>query len=285
MREWLGTQVGRMAAPLVRFGSTARNARILHPEGVVGLAEVRSVGNQQALARIGGRLAGYALMRFSTALWRGGKEWIDALGIGIRLRRSPEVTAVPGDDDQDLLVATIRSPFTTLVAPLKTHVHHFLDNDFYGAAPFDVDGYGRAKLRLVSRRAPPHGDSRQAKLEDAVARGNAVFTLQLRRVGPWTAWEEVAELRVRRLVDVDQRALRFWPFRNGLGLYPRGFVHALRRGTYRGSQAARPASERSRLEREHPRRRPEAEPLSHAAPPRTPGTREAAPDESSPTFH
>lgn len=72
-------------------------------------------------------------------------------------------------------------------------------------------------------------------MQDAIDRGEAVFRFELFVKG---RWEPVAAVR---LLEVDQAALRFWPDRAGRGLVPRGFVEAMRRGTYFLSQAARPA--------------------------------------------
>src|SRR6202162_1228407 len=60
---------------------------MFHPEGSVYRARVEAVpGPFSMLAQ---RLEGPALARPSTAWWRGGKEWLDALGIAVRLGRDP----------------------------------------------------------------------------------------------------------------------------------------------------------------------------------------------------
>ncbi|WNG61139.1 hypothetical protein F0U59_45340 [Archangium gephyra] len=45
------------------------------------------------------RLAGPAIVRLSTASWRGGREWPDILGASVRFRRDTRLTeeASPGD--------------------------------------------------------------------------------------------------------------------------------------------------------------------------------------------
>ena len=112
-------------------------------------------GPYPGLAR---RLEGAALIRLSTAWWRGGKEWIDALGLAMRLGREPSVEAHEGD--QDLLFATIRRPWTTLLAPLTTEQHDFLANDYYAVSPFDVAiRRGCGSRPSVTARASPRAGS------------------------------------------------------------------------------------------------------------------------------
>jgi hypothetical protein len=69
----------------------------------------------------------------------------------------------------------------------------------------------------------------------AVALGEAVFALEARR--GWGAWLELGRLVLTEPLAIDQAALRFWPFRVGRGLEPRGAIHAMRRAAYASSQA------------------------------------------------
>jgi hypothetical protein len=179
-------------------------------------------------------------------VWRGGREWIDVLGCAIRFHGDAAVAADAAAGDQDLLLATIRSPWTTLFAPLTTEQHDFLCNDYYAVAPFALEGGSRAlKLRAVAIRDERHALapggsgpalSRGERLELDVRNGRAALELQARagrgRYAP------VARIALRHRVDLDQARLRFSPFRDGRGLRPRGFVHALRQGTYAASQSA-----------------------------------------------
>ena len=207
---------------------------MFHPEGVVYRAGVEAIpGRFPGFSR---RLEGSALLRLSTAWWRGGTEWMDALGIALRLGKDPGVSARPGD--QDLLFATIRSPWTTPFAPLTTEQHDFLANDYYAVSPFDVAGVGRAKLRLVSSRPRRlRSRKREQRLAEAVERAEAWLRLEMKA---GAAWEPVAHIVLEERIEVDQQRLRFSPFRDGKGITPRGFVHGLRRATYLLSQAARP---------------------------------------------
>jgi hypothetical protein len=229
---------GWLLAPVTGTLSLLRRARMFHPEGAVYQARVEPLpGPFPGLAK---RLEGPALARLSTAWWRGGKEWMDALGVAVRLGRDPGVQPRPGD--QDLLFATIRHPWTLMLAPLTTEQHDFLANDYYAVAPFDVSGVGRTKLRLVaSRPRRLRATERDARLREAVERGEASFRLELRVEDRWV---QVARLVLLEPAVLDQETLRFSPFRDGKGLTPRGFVHGLRRATYLFSQAARPARAR-----------------------------------------
>ena len=259
--ELLGRALGWLIAPAAAAGSLARRARVLHPDGLVYEAEVIPLAHEPALEGVAQRLAGPALVRLSSALWRGGKERMDVLGLAVRF-----LTRVKGDDaaraldddrgraaaeggDQDVLFATIRSPWTTPLAPLTTNIKSFLANDYYGVSPFEVVGLGRVKLRLAGPRgrelAALRGDDddRARELLRAAERGSARFRLEALRPGFGARYEPIAEIQLIRSVGdaIDQDALRFSPFRTGRGLVPVGFVHALRRGVYTMSQLARPS--------------------------------------------
>jgi len=54
-------------------------------------------------------------------------------------------------------------------------------------------------------------------------------------------WDPIATLVLDGPSRLDQEALRFDPFRDGRGIHPVGFVHAMRRWVYAASQWARPA--------------------------------------------
>jgi hypothetical protein len=242
-REIIGRAAGFGLAPVVALGARARRARLFHPDGVVYRAEVTESASIGAARDVAARLVGPALVRLSSAWWRGGKEWPDVLGLAIRFRRDTTVTAEPAPGDQDLLFATIRWPWTTLLAPLATYPGSFLWNNYHAVSPFEIEGFGRAKLRLISPHLVLPGGDRLAKLERAVDRGAAAYELQARRLDRPGGWEDVARITLRERVEIDQAALRMWPFRAGRGIVPRGFVNALRLGAYRASQRARPSRE------------------------------------------
>jgi hypothetical protein len=234
-----GTLLGGVLAPLTGGIAALRRARMFHPDGIVFAAEVAAAPDGPDLADLADRVAGPALARLSSAWWRGDKEWPDVLGLALRLRASAERAPAPSAGDQDLLLATIRRPITTPLAPLSTHVHDFLANDYYAVSPFDIDGLGMARLRAVGPRPRTRAPSRRARLQADVAADRAQLGLELR--GPRGGWRRLAQLRLVEEVALDQASLRFDPFRDGRGIHPRGFVHHLRRATYAASQRLRPA--------------------------------------------
>ena len=166
----------------------ARHARSLHADGICLRAEVVPVTTEALFADVAERLAGPALVRLSTATWRGGKEWPDILGAAVRLRHSPRITEEATPGDQDLLFSTLRHAWTLAPAFFTTHVHDWLENDYYGLAPFDVRRLGRAKLRLTSPRpAPARQGSRVDRLKQALQEGGARFTFEIALAGAGTS--------------------------------------------------------------------------------------------------
>ncbi|WP_224361309.1 hypothetical protein [Hyalangium versicolor] len=239
--EELGRAMGALWAPVIRMGATLRHARFFHPDGITYRAEVKEVTTRDSLLPVASRLAGPALVRLSSALWRHQREWPDILGLAVRLRSDETVTEEPSKGDQDLLFATVRSPLTLGLAPLSTDVHDWLENDYYAVSPFQVSGLGRAKLRVVSSHADAPGHTRLERLEAALQSGQARFTLEVlpRRGEGAGRWHPLAELRLVEQVTLDPATLRFWPYRTGRGISPTGFVHSLRIPTYRQSQEGR----------------------------------------------
>lgn len=246
--EHLGRWIGDALAPVTGFVSSLRRARMFHPDGVVYVARVEPLGEGgRDVAAVAARLAGPAIVRLSSAWWRGEKEWLDVLGLAVRFV-SPDCVgdSFPSDRDQDLLLATIRFPWTTPFAPLTTRVSTFLWNHFHAVSPFEVDGLGRVKLRLRSPRiANSEARPRAEHLAGAVAAGLAVYQLEARRLERPSyrrSWEAIARVILERPIDIDQAALRFSPFRGGRGIRPIGFVHHLRASTYAASQRSRPVA-------------------------------------------
>lgn len=247
--EHLGHVVGLALAPLTGAVSRLRHARMFHPEGVVYASDV-AAASDTPWPDVAARLAGPALVRVSTAWWRHGRELPDALGLAIRFGGRAQPSSAADDGDQDLLLATIRHPWTTTLAPLTTHVHDFLANDYYGVSPFFVDGIGLVYLRAVGSRPHAPGRDRGERLARAVADGSASWRIEARRAGE-RRWSPLALIRPREVAQLDQAALRLWPFRDGRGLHPRGFVHALRDAAYRASWAMRPHGRAPRVH-DHP---------------------------------
>jgi hypothetical protein len=238
----LGVAVGWAIAPFFGLSSLLRQARTFHPRGPTYHALV--VRHRDAGPEVGGlaaRLEGPAVVRWSGALWKRSQRLPDVLGCAIRFRRSEGDSAAPERDDQDLLFATILRPWTMPSAPFTTIVRNYLANTYYAVSPFDVGEPRRVYFRLqpaVSPRASR--GSREARLASATERGEATLDLGIAD-GPFGPWSPLVCVRLVAEAEIDGEALRFDPFRDGRGLRPRGFVHALRRGVYRLSQRARPA--------------------------------------------
>lgn len=239
-----GQLVGDVMAPFTGALSALRHSRMFHPRGVLCGARVQPAPARRELASVAEALGGVALVRWSSALWKGG-EWTDVLGCALRFT-SPPLSIEPQPGDQDLLLATIQRPWTMPLSPFTTRTHDFLANVYFGVSPFEVEGLGRVEWRLVPVAPSPAGEQRRERLARAMAQG-ASLSLELAPYsGPWrrpsaTRFARVAELLLTGELELDQEALRFDPFRSGRGLMPVGFVHALRRATYAASQRRRPA--------------------------------------------
>lgn len=245
----VGTLVGDLLAPLVGAASALRRTRLFHPHGYVYAGAVQAVATEPPFAALASRLAGDALVRLSNAWWRARPERRDVLGIAVRLRATPEVSAEPAPGDQDLLFATIRRPWTTALAPLSTDPRDFLSNHYYAVSPFELEGVGRARLRLVPMKPSPEdaGLDRHARLQRAVSAGAADLRLEVKLLGQPGSWAPLAIIHLREPIVLDQEALEFSPFRDGRGVRPRGFVHAMRHGTYWASRRARGLVSRGRV--------------------------------------
>ncbi len=234
LADTVGLALGTLLSPITGAISRLRQARMFHPEGIVYEGRVEPIATSADLARVGDRLRGDVLVRLSSAWWKNEREWPDVLGLAMRFR-----------DEQDLLFATVRFPWTTPFAPLATNIRSFLFNHFHAVSPFVVEGLsGRVKLRLRSPRDPNRsGLPRRTHLALAVVEGRAAYVLEARRLERplhSRSWEPIARVVLEHPIDVDQSALRFSPFLDGLGLSPVGLVHALRIATYASSQANRP---------------------------------------------
>ncbi len=233
VQRWAGQAWGAAMAPAVAATSRIRRSRMFHPRGVIVRGQVRALPG--SALELGQRLSGYVLVRFSGALWKK-HEWPDVLGCALRFRRSSELTATPDPEDQDLLLATIRSPWTTLLAPLSTRQHDFLDNDYFGVSPFLLASGERVKFRLRPASAESSGESRADKLRDALARAPVLLTLAVRPDRLAAKYEACAEIALETPVALADDTLRFDPFRSGRGIRPVGLVHNARTATYAASR-------------------------------------------------
>ena len=234
--EQLGRVSGWLSAPFWAAGSAIRHARVLHPVGQLVEATVEVVDDApEDLAALAAALEGRALVRFSGALWKkAGTHLPDVLGCAVRIRDGAR-------DDQDLLFATIKRPWTLGFAPLTTDVDDYLANQYFAISPFDLAGVAkRFYLRLRPRRSGGGGETRAERLSHAVNDEDHPVVLAIEAsYGPRGPWREVARLGLERVLDGDDPELRFNPFEDGRGIRPRGIIHALRRGAYHASQSAR----------------------------------------------
>lgn len=244
MTELAGLMTGAAVAPLFGIGSLLRQARFFHPDGACYEAAVSALTTQAEYKPLQQRLCGRALVRVSSAWWRDEKEWPDVLGCAVRLGSPEPAGNNLGETAQDLLFATIPYPILTPLGPLFTQVHDYLANTYWGVAPFEVDGVGLVRLRLVPQPLPPPpAASRQQKLDDAVVARAAAMDIWIKSLCPPSTWIPLVELRLQKKLALDQQGLHFSPFRTGCGIRPRGFVQAMRRPVYALSQILRPAPE------------------------------------------
>src|SRR5690242_16193800 len=85
LRETMGRAVGWLWAPIIAVAAAARHARMFHPHGIVVQARVTPAaaidGASLATRQLGDRLVGPAVLRLSSALWKGEGERMDALGL------------------------------------------------------------------------------------------------------------------------------------------------------------------------------------------------------------
>jgi hypothetical protein len=245
-RERLGEVIGRAWAPAVRAIGRLRGGRALHPEGHTFTG--RAIAIPGPFGSIGEQLAGRVLARCSPALSRRGRARFDVLGLALRFRPGPgaPLDHEPSLGDQDLLFATCPSPLALPLSLLFADVRDYVSARYWAISPFAIHDRGRVELRLTpipaARRAragaAPRAASRELALREAVRAGDAAWWLEARRTLT-PHWYRVARISLERAAAVDDRALRFDPFRAGCGVMPVGFVHALRRATYAAGQRAR----------------------------------------------
>lgn len=240
----LGAAASVALAPPFAAMSALRKARVFHPRGVVVAADV--VPASVAWPRVAERLAGPAVVRLSPALHASPDGSVDLLGCAIRLL-PPWEAASEQDATQDLLMVTSRSLVQLPLGLFTTRTADFLVNDYYSITPFEVDGIGVGYLRLrggaprAIRTLRGRGDAvaRLDALARALGEDTAIMHLEMRGRGLGRTYEALADIRLRFLVDLDQEALAFSPFRTGRGIRPRGFINGLRRATYPASARAR----------------------------------------------
>lgn len=265
MEHRVSGAVGRIAglalAPITGATSAVRRARMFHPSGVVLSADVRSCSGDAPWGILAERLEGPALVRLSGAWWKT-REWPDVLGCAIRFARTTPLGTEPTASDQDLLFATIRRPWTMAFAPFTTDQHDYFANRYYAVSPFRTVDAGVIEWRLRPERRIGGPGPRESRLLRALAIGKARFTLEARPyrrvidVRGEHPFHPVARIELRDVIDIDQDALRFDPFRAGRGVEPIGLIHGLRLAAYRASQWVRPRGTRSHARAPRADRRP-----------------------------
>ena len=242
IREQLGEAIGRWLSPVVATLSRLRRARMFHPEGQLYEAHLEDIATSGPYADLAQRLGRTVLARVSPALWRNGRERFEVLGIALRFHRGAKLSTRVAPTDQDLLFATIASPFTMALSPFTTNARDFLGNRYYAVSPFEFGGDHRIEIRMTPIAHAVGDGTRAERFAAAVAAGEAAFRIEVRRTLA-LRWQPIGTLRFARALDLDQAALRFDPFQAGEGLAPVGTIHAIRRAVYAASQRARALAE------------------------------------------
>jgi hypothetical protein len=266
----VGALLGLVLGVIAFAVAVLRRGRPVHHDGVVLSAEV--IPRDQ---RVGPRLAGRALVRFSGALAdQDGAS--DILGVLIRWLpaaappRPPAAASSTDDDaplhdedpeagDQDVLLGTFEAFHTAARDRARTNAGDYLANHYSTVTPWWVLGVGPSTLRLrpahgVSDRrdgdgAPAEASgpdasaspanaaaSRLQRLDTAIAAGRAAFIMSLDRGKSST---EIAELRLTAASSLEGRLLRASMFRTRRKLLPVGFRNGIRATLYPLSQLGR----------------------------------------------
>jgi hypothetical protein len=240
--QWAGYAAGVALAPFTATASFIRQARVFHPHGVVLQGTARVLPAASPFGELGDRLAGKVIVRFSSAWWKD-REWIDILGCALRFSEANDFHGQARHSDQDLLLATVRHPFTLPFAPWTTRVSDYLANDYFGVSPFVGPNNPRLFFRLKPLRVGVPGESsRERKLNGALAVGPITMQLQARTGRFSGVYEDVVVIDLVERAQLDP-AFSFDPFQNGRGLKPVGFVHALRSAVYAASRTGRQRAE------------------------------------------
>ena len=218
--EKLGKFFGYCLGVITALVSFIRAGRMFHPAGSLFEAQVTS-----------DRFPDHAMVRLSSAWWKE-YEWPDALGIALRFSSRNFHSVTPYPNDQDLHLVSFSQAWMMPFSPFITDHRDFFNNEYFSVGLFEYKNH-LVRYRLAPKQHPTIKGSRQERLQEAVLAGEACFIL-------YENEKRVAEIKLLRVLHFDQEALRFYPFLNGLGIRPRGFLQYLRIGAYRLSQWARP---------------------------------------------
>jgi hypothetical protein len=241
--EVLGLWAGSMSAPLMTIGSLLREARIFHPRGIYFQAKVEPAQDvdPQFVALAQGLSQGDALMRLSAGLSKMSRGvFPDVLGVALRFNTAANDDFAVKEGTQDLLMVTSKSVLTLPIAALRTNRNDFMANLYYGMAKFEIAEQNGMLLRLTPLpQFGSSGEDRYESIRDAVANDEVAFLLETATGSEPTQWYPLVRIRLVNEVKVDDRKMSFWPFYNGQGIKPTGFVQYMRTVPYLSSQWAR----------------------------------------------
>jgi hypothetical protein len=239
--EIAGTALGVLLSPLFAMISAVLGRRVFHPTGLLTLGRVEALPEHAALAPLAARLVGSALVRWSGGAHTSASAPKDLLGCAVRFRRPGPLDQMVGADDQDLLTITSATVGGIFRASEETDVSEYRASTYHALGSFEDQDLGPLELRLVPRppQRPATGSDRNERLRDAIARGDASMVLEVRGRVTGDAWQGAAEIVLEQVLEGDPVDLKFDPFRNGRGIRPAGFLHAVRRAVYPAAQRGR----------------------------------------------
>jgi hypothetical protein len=233
--------VDAVTSSAMQVGSTVRQARLFHPDGIAVRASITirppEAGDSES-ASLGVPLldspATYdGVLRFS----RGAslpEPLPDVLGLAVRISDAHG----PGND-QDLLLAS--SSELPLGRQLLIPTHTFRRAALSSVLPYRLGSAGPFWFGALVVDRHDTAPVRLSQLRAAIAAGELGLTLRYaRRFGGWRSF---ADIRVGEpLTAEESTALTFNVDENtGGGIAPAGWLQALRRHAYAASQAGRSA--------------------------------------------
>jgi hypothetical protein len=225
MMRWLGLVFGTLAGFVAfPFGLFA-GKRLIHRHGAILRGEVRALNSDPIAAA----LAGPVIARLSPTAAKGDGRRI--LGLALRFAQNDH------DRSFDLLLATLDSFAKVKEAAASSDPDDFLHNSYRSVMEFRVDGLSESlKLRAVGSEQPFAGADLEARLDAALAAGQARFRLER---GDGRTWSPLAEIALQARDGRPAASLSFHPHRPGRGITPIGFLAGARAGIYPFVQAAR----------------------------------------------
>lgn len=230
-----GGPLAAAAGPLAALGfglaSAVRRARIFHPDGAAYRATVDVTEPRGGSALLGRRGRHRAVVRLSRGVGVPAP-LPDILGLAVRIE-----DAYGDGQHQDLLLVTSSGPpvLRRLLVPAST----FASARYSSLLPYRA---GAARIIVGARPLPADESVRPRTFEeltDDLASARLRFQLDVAPVGG--PWEPLGTIEVgQRLTEAESESLTFNPWNTGGGLEPAGFLNAVRRAAYAGSQRFRP---------------------------------------------